>query len=128
MYDTGKIITGLIIFLGLISSPIWYNIAGGKASYKPDIKIITPEKQCVAETAYMRTSHMDLVYSWRDRVVRNNERFYNSFTGRKFAMSLTKTCMDCHSNKSEFCDRCHNYMGESPYCWDCHVAPKEGNL
>ena len=24
-------------------------------------------------------------------------------------MSLSNTCLDCHSNKAEFCDRCHNY-------------------
>jgi hypothetical protein len=40
-------------------------------------------------------------------------------------MSLTRTCLDCHSNKAEFCDRCHTYMAVDPYCWDCHVEPKE---
>jgi hypothetical protein len=33
--------------------------------------------------------------------------------------------MECHSNKTKFCDQCHNYMGVAPYCWDCHIAPKE---
>jgi hypothetical protein len=41
-------------------------------------------------------------------------------------MSLSNTCLDCHSNKAEFCDRCHNYASVSPYCWDCHIDnPKE---
>jgi len=33
--------------------------------------------------------------------------------------------MKCHSNKKEFCDKCHNYMAVVPYCWSCHIAPKE---
>jgi hypothetical protein len=40
-------------------------------------------------------------------------------------MSLTGTCLTgCHTNKAEFCDRCHNYAAVSVYCWDCHVDPK----
>ena len=45
--------------------------------------------------------------------------------GKVYYKSLQVTCMECHSNKSKFCDECHNYMGATPYCWDCHVAPKE---
>jgi hypothetical protein len=40
-------------------------------------------------------------------------------------MSLTNTCLDCHPNKDTFCDRCHNYMAVSPYCWDCHIVPEQ---
>ena len=34
------------------------------------------------------------------------------------------SCMSCHSNKDEFCDRCHDYLAVKPYCWECHVEPK----
>jgi hypothetical protein len=40
-------------------------------------------------------------------------------------MSLQNGCMRCHSNKKKFCDECHNYMAVKPYCWDCHIQPKE---
>jgi len=40
-------------------------------------------------------------------------------------MSLQNGCMTCHSNKKKFCDECHNYMAVVPYCWDCHIQPKE---
>ena len=43
-----------------------------------------------------------------------------------YDISLAGTCMKCHSNKAEFCDRCHDYAGVSPDCWSCHVAPQEG--
>ena len=75
----------------------------------------------------MRARHMDLLDDWRDRVVREGERVYVSdLSGASHEMSLSNTCMDCHSNKAEFCDRCHDYMAVDPYCWDCHVEPKEG--
>ena len=65
---------------------------------------------------------------WRDDVVRKGEREYvSSSNGKIFDMSLSRTCMDCHSNKAEFCDACHTYMAVSPYCWDCHVEPKGAN-
>jgi hypothetical protein len=41
-------------------------------------------------------------------------------------MSLSNTCLDCHSNYTEFCERCHQYASIEPYCWDCHINnPKE---
>jgi hypothetical protein len=35
MYDSGKIITGLVIFGGLVTFPIWYNALTGKTGYVP---------------------------------------------------------------------------------------------
>lgn len=130
MHDGGKVITGLIIFVGLVTFPIFYNI--GKADIKPEPKLDTPviqqlqEKKCVEPKEFMRSEHMQLLNSWRDSVVRDGNRVYVSSTGGKYNISLQNTCMNCHSNKKEFCDRCHSYLAVKPYCWDCHVAPKEG--
>jgi nitrate/TMAO reductase-like tetraheme cytochrome c subunit len=41
-------------------------------------------------------------------------------------MSLSQTCLGCHSNKEKFCDSCHTYSGVKPNCWNCHVVPQEG--
>lgn len=124
MHDAGKILTGLAIFLAMLTSPIWYDAATGKASYVPEPKIVTEEKECVAPTAYMKAFHMDLLNEWRDRVVRAGERTYTAYDGKEYVMSLSNTCMDCHSNKEEFCDRCHEYSSVDPYCWNCHVEPE----
>ena len=35
--------------------------------------------------------------------------------------SLSNTCMACHSNKTQFCDQCHNYLAVTPTCWGCHL-------
>jgi hypothetical protein len=125
MYDGGKILVGLIIFLALITSPIWYHAVQGKPPVIPDPKIITDAKQCVEPTPYMKTNHMTLLNEWRDQVVRQGVRYTRAIDGKVYEMSLSNTCMNCHSNKSEFCDQCHAYMDVNPYCWDCHVEPQE---
>jgi len=126
MYDGVKIIIGLIIFLVLLLFPAWYQI--GKAAKVPDPKLTEmaeKAEQCVESKLFMKTQHMKLLDQWRDDVVRGADRYYQSSNGKTYYKSLQVTCMDCHSNKTQFCDQCHNYMGVAPFCWDCHIAPKE---
>jgi hypothetical protein len=129
MSDKAKIYSGMLIFLGLVTFPVWYRAASGKAGHRPDMVIQTknvPGKdRCVMPAEYMRASHMNLLKDWRETVVRSGDRNYFSPDGRMFRRSLTRTCLDCHSNKSTFCDSCHHYMAVHPNCWDCHVAPPE---
>ncbi|MBW2099807.1 MAG: sulfate reduction electron transfer complex DsrMKJOP subunit DsrJ [Deltaproteobacteria bacterium] len=126
MNDKKKIIAGLIIFFAIITSPFWYN--KGSASSVPE-PVLTPKakaaKECVMPKSYMKAEHMQLLNEWRDSVVRDANRVFVNPDGKKFDMSLSNTCMDCHSNKTEFCDKCHNYASVNPYCWDCHIEPKE---
>ena len=71
MYNGGKIITGLIIFVLLISAPFWLNV--GQANELPDISLDTPainqlsEKQCVESVEFMRSQHPQL---WTIGVIR----------------------------------------------------------
>lgn len=129
MYNGGKIIIGLIIFFGFSTLPFLFTI--GKAVAKPEPKLDTPEiklmadKKCVESKQYMKTEHMVMLNDWRDAVVRDGLRLYKARDGKMFDMSLQNTCMKCHSNKKKFCDECHNYVAVKPYCWDCHIAPKE---
>jgi hypothetical protein len=134
MYNGGKIIAGLIIFIGLFTFPIFYNM--GKTSTMPESKLDTPaikelpeaERKCVESKEYMRANHMQLLDSWRDQVIRDGNLVYESTSGKKYIMSLQNTCMHCHSNKKEFCDKCHNYANVTPYCWSCHIPPKENEI
>jgi hypothetical protein len=130
MYDGWKIIIGIIIFIGIATFPFLYDI--GKASVPPpEPKIDTPEiqkmaeKKCIEEKFFMRAEHMVMLNDWRDSVVRDGNRIYIANDDKEYAMSLQNTCMKCHSNKKKFCDECHNYMAVKPYCWDCHIEPKE---
>ena len=127
MYDSGKIITGLIIFVVLFTSPVWYNLSNGKALEKPDPVLPTKEnqKECVESLDYMRANHMELLNEWRYKVVRTGDRIFTTAAGKKVNMSLTNTCLNCHSDKAQFCDQCHNYVGISNYCWECHNEPRK---
>lgn len=127
----GLIILGLVIFLIGITFPFWYG--KGKSTPKPVLSLDTPaiaqlqDKRCVEDTPFMRTSHMKLLNAWRDEAVRESQRLYTTKDGRTFEKSLSRTCIQCHSNKEQFCDRCHNYVGAKPTCFSCHVVPGEVN-
>ncbi|MFP4072207.1 MAG: sulfate reduction electron transfer complex DsrMKJOP subunit DsrJ [Desulfovibrionales bacterium] len=125
MYDGGKIIIGLILFVGLMAFPLWYN-AGKPAYAKPELQKVTKAEFCVEPTEFMLAEHMQLLNEWRDAVVRNEDRLYVSSTLKEpVVMSLQNTCMDCHTSKAQFCDKCHDDLAVSPYCWDCHIPPQE---
>lgn len=121
MYDSAKVISGIIIFFLLMTSPLWYNLATGKTSYVPKLQIDTLETQCVESTEFMRENHMELLNRWRNEVVRGTSRIYKSTNGKEYEKSLTNTCMSCHKERTEFCSKCHDYAGvKKPRCWNCH--------
>jgi hypothetical protein len=124
VHDSSKVIVGIAVFLIIVLSPIWYNVLKGQASYVPELIFPINEKQCVESLSYMRTNHIALLNLWKETAVRTGERIYKAGDGKTYTMSLAGTCMKCHSNKADFCDRCHNYVDVQPKCWDCHVAPK----
>ncbi|MCL4423957.1 MAG: sulfate reduction electron transfer complex DsrMKJOP subunit DsrJ [Firmicutes bacterium] len=128
MYNARSILSGLGVFLVLITFPFWYNV--GKSAAAPEPKLDTPaiqqlsRKQCVGSTPYMRANHMQLLEEWRTLAVREGKRVYEAADGKKYEISLEKTCLKCHGNKAQFCDQCHNSLSVKPDCWNCHVAPE----
>jgi hypothetical protein len=142
MYDRGKIIVGVIVFLVVTTFPFWYNKASGTASTSPPPKEVAEGLHCVENLEFMRSSHMQLLNEWRDTVVRDGRRTYESkdFEGEVYAMSLSNTCLKCHADWTGFpggedamppdqqprgCLECHDYAGVEVYCYDCHVHPEE---
>jgi len=123
MYNAGKIITGIVIFVAIFTLPFWWQL--GRAADKPKPELPKNQKQCVLDTEYMRTSHMQLLDQWRNSVVRDNNRLFLGKDGRVYNMSLTNECFRCHQSKTKFCDQCHNYLAVSPYCWECHLTPEQ---
>ncbi len=123
MYDKGKIIPGIIVFVCLLIFPILYN--SGSAGVLPNPEKPKDQKECVKDKQYMRTTHMQLINDWRDEVLREGNREKVVVQGKKYDKSLMNGCMTCHTNKKKFCDECHVYASVYPYCWDCHFVPKE---
>ncbi len=125
MYDGKKIIPGLLIFLTILSYPLWHNAASGKIGYIPKPKAPEDKKECIEPKLLITVNHKTLLEDWRTEVVRNGMKTYRASDGKTYTMSLTKTCMNCHKDRADFCDQCHNYAGVSLKCWDCHIYPKQ---
>jgi hypothetical protein len=139
MYDAGKVIVGLGIFVVLFTSPVWYNLSMSQPVLEPDL---TPARAmakdlgggCVADTAYMRARHMDLLNTWRNQVVREDDRFLKDkfgtvqkwSDGEPMQKSLGHTCLKCHNNYEQFCNRCHVNSQVELTCWNCHLNLSEG--
>ena len=127
MYGGGRIILGIVIFLILLTFPMWFNVMGSRKL--PNVESAAKAygfKDCVEPVQYMRTSHMQLLKEWRDDVVREGGvRTGKTESGHEYERSLQNGCMACHKSKKKFCDECHNYAAVKPYCWDCHIPPQE---
>jgi [DsrC]-trisulfide reductase subunit J len=124
MRDRGIIYAGLAVFLGVMTFPLWYNLSARTTNKGPEPKLPTQQKQCVAPVNYMRNSHMDLLIQWREQAVRQGDKHFTAFNGKSYTIALVGTCLNCHTDKEQFCDRCHNYAAVTLTCWNCHVDPK----
>lgn len=124
MYSRGWVVLLILIVLGIFFVPYMYNRAAPGFEQVPDLEK-PDEEHCVEDAQWMRAHHMQLLKEWREDVVRNSERAYHSFTfeGEEYDKN-TETCFDCHESKADFCDKCHNYAGAKPNCWDCHSTPE----
>ena len=126
MYNKGKIITGLVIFVVFFTSPFLYGLVKTSPAPEPELSPkAKAAKVCVENTEFMKESHMQLLNTWRNEAVRLNKYRFVATDGKDYVVSLQNTCLGCHNNKSKFCDQCHNYAGVNPYCWECHIEPKE---
>ena len=123
MYDSGKIIAGLVIFVLFVTIPVWYN--RGSAGAVPKLELPKDAKTCVLPAAQIRAEHMKLLNTWRDEVLRDGKRETLTIEGKQYPKSLMLNCIKCHTSKKQFCDKCHTYTSVVPYCWDCHLAPVE---
>lgn len=123
MYNKGTIIPGLIIFVLLITFPLWFN-AFSTASTEPKVELPPGgQKECVAPAVEMRANHMVLLNEWRDDVLREGGRAAVTAGGKEYRKGLQTACMACHTSKEKFCDSCHVYASVKPSCWDCHLTP-----
>jgi hypothetical protein len=126
MRDRIPIFAGLFIFVALFTFPLWRGVMARTVARQPELSLPVGQKDCVLPREQMRQAHMQLLVQWREDKVRHGVTTFTAYDGKQYPASLTGTCLtQCHTNKAEFCDRCHQYSGVSgPYCFDCHVDPK----
>ncbi|MEW6007053.1 MAG: cytochrome C [bacterium] len=96
-------------FILIMLSPIL--LQGFRKPEEPEL--VLPKGKCVQERDFMRKNHMELLKEAREKAVREGIR--GSFT-------LT-SCILCHHNRENFCNRCHNFAGVKPLCFNCHYYP-----
>lgn len=77
--------------------------------------------QCVADPAFMRRNHMQLLMHQRDETLRGGNR------SGKYSL---KACIACHASQisqsvnaeaGNFCQSCHNYAAVKIDCFECHA-------
>lgn len=115
------VVAGAVVFVALATFPFWYRL--GREVPPLTLELPVASKECIEPTAFMRSEHMHLLYAWRKAVVRHDDLIYTATNGKEYPMSLHNTCMGCHTSKTGFCDRCHEYAGAVIVCWECHIAP-----
>ncbi len=96
--------------------------AGDGRTPKPVIEPAANGAQCVADPAFMRRNHMDLLKHQRDDTVRGGIR------GAKYSL---KGCIDCHASRktgsvardeTNLCVSCHSYAAVKIDCFECHTG------
>ena len=75
MYNAKAVITGIVIFVVLFSSPFWVSYLGQDYT-KTDVVLPKDEKNCIEDVEFMRAQHMRLLNEWRDEALRKENRVY----------------------------------------------------
>ena len=126
MYNAKAVAIGIIIFVIVFTSPFWVSWIG--QDYTKTGVVFPPDQtSCIENTEFMRANHMRLLDEWRDQALRDENREYiSALNGTRWVISLQNTCMKCHDNYAEFCEKCHVANSVDPYCWTCHIIPAGG--
>lgn len=123
LYNAKAVTVGIVAFLVVCTSPFWAGF--GSSDYtSPKVSLPKDAKECIEDTAFMKAEHMQLLNEWRDQALRQGNRVYVAKNGKKWNSSLQNTCLKCHNDYEQFCDKCHKTNNVEPYCWSCHVLPK----
>lgn len=117
--------TTVVVAISLVAIlvPVAYSLARhllGEVSRVPAPFLERPAakyEKCVRDTEYMRFHHMELLRQIREEVIRE---------GRRGPIGLS-TCRECHTNRSTFCNRCHEAVSLNVDCFGCHYYPESAS-
>jgi hypothetical protein len=119
------VLMGILVFVSLLTLPLTLKTIGGNVEI-PQAQVIKSENgapaSCIEDREYMRANHMKFLMKWKHQVFDGGERSYVNRQGQTFDISLTGTCLGCHSNKEQFCGACHSNIGAKIPCFDCHTT------
>jgi len=108
-------ITAVILLL-IVFVPIGYYLARDVFPQDAEVFLEMPDQydECVEDTEYMRFRHMELLLEMREKAVREGIRGEHTLSD----------CRDCHTNRSRFCNQCHNIVNLNLDCFGCHNYPE----
>ena len=110
---------------GVLGFALLMSVAAAQGGERTPVPAIAPAAagtQCVADPAFMRRNHGDLMKHQRDDTVHIGAR-----DGR---FSL-KACVQCHASREtqsvaqapgDFCVSCHAYAAVKVDCFECHAS------
>ena len=113
---------GLALALAALIAGSAFAADDGGRTPKPVIERAVKGETCVADPAFMRRNHMDLLKHQRDDTVHGGIR------GAKYSL---KECIACHASRktmsvnaaeTNFCVSCHSYAAVKIDCFDCHAT------
>ena len=102
-------------------APVLAETAAANRSLEPSIEPARGEK-CVADPAFMRRNHMELLKHQRNETVH---------LGVRDVRASLKGCIACHASaatgsvaqaKTDFCVNCHSYAAVKIDCFECHAS------
>ena len=108
-------------FAVIILLPVALSILKPLWAAEPEVFLEAPDarwENCVRDVEYMRFHHMDLLKEVRSDVIRK---------GLKGGITLVG-CGECHHNREQFCDRCHEKASVSLDCFGCHFYLTDSEL
>ena len=115
--NRGVVATALVIIILL---PFGASIVGFVIDTNREVPDVFLEKadprweSCVRDPDWMRFRHMDFLKETREDVVRK---------GIPGGVTLSG-CGDCHLNRAQFCDKCHEAASVILDCFGCHFYPE----
>lgn len=112
----------VIILLPIAFSVVWAVASPGDEGAQPFLVMPEREEACIEDTAYMRFQHMDLLLDLRDEVVREGSHMQVVVDGQVRQVTLDG-CWDCHTDRTQFCNRCHDSVNLNLNCFKCHHDP-----
>jgi hypothetical protein len=101
------------VFTVIILLPVVLSILKPLWAAEPEVFLEQPDprwESCYRPVEYMRFHHMDLLKEARSQVIREGSGNGITLAG----------CADCHHNRENFCDRCHEKASVSLDCFGCH--------
>lgn len=113
--------TWATVFVVIVLLPVVLSLLRPLWAEEPEVFLEEPDarwENCLRDLEYMRFHHMDLLKEARSDVIRN---------GLKGGVTLAG-CGECHHNRDQFCDRCHEKASVSLDCFGCHFYLTDSEL